>query len=308
MSQLVNHIEELLENHDFVTIPGFGGFVAETRGAVETNGMICPPCKIMAFNPALTYNDGLLAHEYVRKNGIGYEKANLIIAESVNEINRELMRGQQVKFGSLGTFTLSGGNILFEMSDKGGFLTSSYGLDEIYFPEIKTGKPSATDIHSNTDKQVSNANISEPLIKVSTNIGRTANIRQVESGFSKIVGLAAAVLLLIMLFPVRIEEGNISNYASFVPPVINANVSEKAPDCTPYHMIIASFNTNFRAEKFISALPGELKDRSRIIYSENRFRIALESFASEEAGEAYIAQFISEYPEYYDAWILNYNP
>lgn len=308
MSQLVNHIEELLESHDFVTIPGFGGFVAETRGAVETNGMICPPCKAMAFNPALTYNDGLLAHEYVRQNGISYEKANLIIAESVNELNRKLMSGQQVNFGSLGTFALSGGNILFEMSDKGGFLTSSYGLDEIYFPEIESDKSSATDIKDDMSERDSHANISEPIVLTPNNIGHTADERHIESGFSKIVGLAAAVLLLIMMFPVRIEEGNISNYASFVPPMIHASVSEKAPDCTPYHMIIASFNTNFRAEKFISALPGELKDRSRIIYSENRFRIALESFASEEAGEAYITQFISEYPEYYDAWILNYNP
>lgn len=299
MSDLVSNIEILLENHDFVTVPGFGGFVAEAEGASEAADMLYPPRKALAFNPALTYNDGLLAHEYVKRTGVSFEKANLMIAEAVNELNRKLISGMPVIFGTLGTFRISNGNILFTMSGKGGFLSSSYGLDEVYFPAIAGANVAAMP--------------AAPAIRPSAAPLRRAELTQSsdlvrnEWGLSKALGMAAAILLLIMLFPVRIQDGNFANYASIMPTAIHATI-QSDPDCPQFHMIIASFNTKYRAEKFISALPGELKDRSRIIYSEKRFRIALESFASEEAGEAYIAQFIKEFPEYYDAWILNYNP
>lgn len=299
MSDLVSNIEILLENHDFVTVPGFGGFVAEAEGASEAAYMLYPPRKALAFNPALTYNDGLLAHEYVKKAGVSFEKANLMIAEAVNELNRKLISGMPVIFGTLGTFRISNGNILFTMSGKGGFLPSSYGLDEVYFPAIAgatvTAMPAAPAIHPST------------VHTRRVELVQSNDLVRNEWGLSKVLGMAAAILLLIMLFPVRIQDGNFANYASIMPTAIHATV-QSDPDCPQFHMIIASFNTKYRAEKFISALPGGLKDRSRIIYSEKRFRIALESFASEEAGEAYIAQFIKEFPEYYDAWILNYNP
>lgn len=309
MSDLVSNIEILLENHDFVTVPGFGGFVAEAEGASEAADMLYPPRKALAFNPALTYNDGLLAHEYVKKAGVSFEKANLMIAEAVNELNRKLISGMPVIFGTLGTFRISNGNILFTMSGKGGFLSSSYGLDEVYFPAIAGANVAATPGQVRTNAAMPAA----PAIRPSAAPLRRAELIQSndlirnEWGLSKALGMAAAILLLIMLFPVRIQDGNFANYASIMPAAIHATI-QSDPDCPQFHMIIASFNTKYRAEKFISALPGELKDRSRIIYSEKRFRIALESFASEEAGEAYIAQFIKEFPEYYDAWILNYNP
>lgn len=309
MSDLVSNIEILLENHDFVTVPGLGGFVAEAEGASEAADMLYPPRKALAFNPALTYNDGLLAHEYVKKAGVSFEKANLMIAEAVNELNRKLISGMPVIFGTLGTFRISNGNILFTMSGKGGFLPSSYGLDEVYFPAIAGATVTAMPDQVRTNAAMPAA----PAIHPSTVHTRRVELVQSndlvrnEWGLSKVLGMAAAILLLIMLFPVRIQEGNFANYASIMPTAIHATV-QSDPDCPQFHMIIASFNTKYRAEKFISALPGGLKDRSRIIYSEKRFRIALESFASEEAGEAYITQFIKEFPEYYDAWILNYNP
>ena len=273
MSDLVSNIEILLENHDFVTVPGFGGFVAEAEGASEAADMLYPPRKALAFNPALTYNDGLLAHEYVKKAGVSFEKANLMIAEAVNELNRKLISGMPVIFGTLGTFRISNGNILFTMSGKGGFLSSSYGLDEVYFPAIAGANVAAMPDQVRTNAAMPAA----PAIRPSAAPLRRAELTQSSDLIRNEWGLSKATI-------------------------------QSDPDCPQFHMIIASFNTKYRAEKFISALPGGLKDRSRIIYSEKRFRIALESFASEEAGEAYIAQFIKEFPEYYDAWILNYNP
>ena len=214
MSDLVSNIEILLENHDFVTVPGFGGFVAEAEGASEAADMLYPPRKALAFNPALTYNDGLLAHEYVKKAGVSFEKANLMIAEAVNELNRKLISGMPVIFGTLGTFRISNGNILFTMSGKGGFLSSSYGLDEVYFPAIAGANVAAMPGQVRTNAAMPAA----PAIRPSAAPLRRAELTQSsdlirnEWGLSKALGMAAAILLLIMLFPVRIQDGNFANY------------------------------------------------------------------------------------------------
>ncbi len=312
MSDFARNIEELLKEHDFVTIPGFGGFVAEESAATETNGVLFPPCKQLAFNPALTYNDGLLAHEYVRKMGISYEKANLLIAESVNNLNRKLIGGKPVPFGSIGYFSINNGNILFEMAGKGGFLASSFGLEEVYFPllsDTEKSKESATELSEEPKHEAVRISIDTKTNEApNNNNDEAAEHIKTEGGFSKALGMAAAILLLIMLFPVKVQDGNFSNYASMVPAILekSANESKQGNQCEAYHMIIASFNTKFGAEKFVGELPPDFKNRSTIIYSDKRFRVAIESFYTEEEAEDYVYNFVRDFPQYYDAWVLNY--
>ncbi|RZK88838.1 MAG: SPOR domain-containing protein, partial [Hymenobacter sp.] len=60
---LSDHLRPLLRDHDCVIIPDFGGLVAEPAPArVQPAGrhLLSPPTRQVAFNQALTRNDGLL--------------------------------------------------------------------------------------------------------------------------------------------------------------------------------------------------------------------------------------------------------
>ena len=57
------YIAELLEEHDCVIVPDFGGFVANYAPANvnSINHRFDPPYRKISFNKLLVHNDGLLA-------------------------------------------------------------------------------------------------------------------------------------------------------------------------------------------------------------------------------------------------------
>ena len=59
---LINHISELLYDHNCVIIPGFGGFITNYKSADfdHQNNVVLPARKVVAFNQSLVENDGLL--------------------------------------------------------------------------------------------------------------------------------------------------------------------------------------------------------------------------------------------------------
>ena len=111
MQKLENHIENLLREHDFVIIPAFGGFVASEESAQMQNGYLLPPCKTIGFNPELTYNDGLLAQEIAKAEGISLIEANNYVAEKVEKLNSTLKTFKHLSFANIGTFHLNGKNV-----------------------------------------------------------------------------------------------------------------------------------------------------------------------------------------------------
>ena len=88
--------------------------------------------------------------------------------------------------------------------------------------------------------------------------------------------------------------------------VITPEVEEEII-CTPYHAVIGSFNSQAKAIKFLSEIPKELSN-SKIVYSDNRFRIITDSYETEEIGEIEIEKFAKKYPQFKDVWLLEYNP
>ena len=86
MLQILQHIEPLLQNHDFVVIPSLGGFVASMQGAKCQEDTIYPPCKAVGFNPTLTYNDGLLAQAIAQESGCTIHKANNLVEQEVEAL------------------------------------------------------------------------------------------------------------------------------------------------------------------------------------------------------------------------------
>ncbi|RZK52859.1 MAG: hypothetical protein EOO59_13130, partial [Hymenobacter sp.] len=70
---LSDHLRPLLRDHDCVIIPDFGGLVAEyTAAKVQPAGrhLLSPPTRQVAFNQALTRNDGLLVDALRQQLGL----------------------------------------------------------------------------------------------------------------------------------------------------------------------------------------------------------------------------------------------
>ncbi|NCC99326.1 MAG: hypothetical protein EOL95_06430 [Bacteroidia bacterium] len=295
---MILYIEDLLHKHDFVIIPGFGGFVATKECAYEINDVLYPPKKSIGFNPNLLYNDGLLAHKYVAAERITYDEANIKIAESVKQINDLLEDFKHLNFGIIGTFHKTETGLAFEPSEENPFMSSSFGLLSFYFPKLENKTVQPTTIQKAQKVEFTPAENA----KVENKFSRHS---------SRFVGAVAAIILLFMFFPTNVEDRGISYQASFVPPTVNTITEqlteEQNTPCTPYHIIVGSFYTQVKANQFISEIKEEIGDL-QIIYSENRFRISCTSFETEEESNTFLDSFVVNHPRYADAWVLNYNP
>lgn len=113
MKQFTSHIDYLIQKHDCVIIPDFGGFVLSRQAAsITSDGAIAPPKVVVGFNPDLKYNDGLLAESYMNVYSISYDVACKRIKDAVNRLDTILALRQPVQIGNLGKLSLDGDNHL----------------------------------------------------------------------------------------------------------------------------------------------------------------------------------------------------
>ena len=293
MQKIENHIENLLREHDFVIIPAFGGFVASENSAQMENGYLLPPSRTVGFNPDLTYNDGLLAQEIAKADGISLIEANNYIAEKVEKINITLKTFKHLSFANIGTFHLNGENVNFEPAQTNNLLKSSFGLQAFYFPEVSCNAVSLSE-----------------KVKAQKEVKGTKSAR----GFNYVAACVAAILLLLFI-PVNFNQKQVVYRATFVPitaleeVVITPETEEVEEEiiCTPFHAVIGSFNTQAKALKFLNNLPKELSN-SKIVYSDNRFRIIADSYETEDLGNLGLQKIAKKYPQFRDVWLLTYNP
>lgn len=106
MISLEQHIEYLMMYHDCVVVPGWGAMIANHQPAAVNYGMIQHPQRTIAFNTAVSHNDGLLASSLMRRHNMSYAQACDFISDSVESFNRHVMAGNDLAFGHLGYFKL----------------------------------------------------------------------------------------------------------------------------------------------------------------------------------------------------------
>lgn len=295
MFQILQHIEPLLKVHDFVIIPSLGGFVASAQSARYQEGTIYPPCKAIGFNPTLTYNDGLLAQSIAQANGYTMHRANALVEQETLQLKEQLHQWGYILIGNLGTLRSTAHGIDFEPNQQGLPTITSFGLHPVYFPRISSIKKGNT------------------AIVKSLPAPTTTSVSPRKRSLHFAVACVAAILILLMT-PINLHHEHHVSRAMFVPPtafeevVITPQIQQAMQsECTPYHAVIGSFHTQAKALKFLKDLPYSLR-HSKIIYSDNRFRIIAASYSTEEQGNFGIEQIAKHYPVFKDAWLLHYNP
>jgi len=134
MEGLLQHLGQLIIQHDYAILPEFGGFIVNYVPAKidESRNLITAPCKEIVFNPALNYNDGLLAGSIQQAENVSFRKANLIVRDNVDELKKRLKNGETVALGKIGGLHLNeNGQTEFISADSYDFLPDNIGNYDI---------------------------------------------------------------------------------------------------------------------------------------------------------------------------------
>ncbi len=127
-------LRELILEHDRVSLPGMGSFIAEMAPSVFSDRamVIHPPYRRILFRTAEVWNDGLLENRYAIERGISINDASAEIAEFVKWLKTELNASKSYKIPDFGTMRATEQNDYFFVADKGLFnYPEGFGLEPI---------------------------------------------------------------------------------------------------------------------------------------------------------------------------------
>lgn len=138
--KLSHYIKELLFEHEYVIIPGFGAFVSNYKPAwfEEEKGIFHPPSKDISFNSKLKNNDGLLIKYISDIEGITDLSANKKIEKERENILYQLDNGEKVEIVGVGfLFMDTNKQICFDSAPEDNLLIDSFGLEATSLHEEK---------------------------------------------------------------------------------------------------------------------------------------------------------------------------
>ena len=184
---LSDHLRPLLRDHDCVIIPDFGGLVAEyTSAKVQPAGrhLLSPPTRQVAFNQALTRNDGLLLDALRQHLGLSAAEAREHLRQAVALLHYELKAQQRTELPGIGVFRQQAGRGLqFEYTGTENLLTAAFGL-----PELTAHPVAALDARLAREQQAQLV----PRLRSAAQRGSRVPLRQLVRGGA--IGLAAGVV------------------------------------------------------------------------------------------------------------------
>ena len=130
MQNIEKYLINLMYQHECVVIPNFGGLVANhTPGFADSkNQLLHPPKKGFVWNKFLQHNDGLLAHEICKEEGISYDDAMAQLKSLVEGFKKQLQKDKRLEFKTIGSFFVDDENTVRFNPKKESYLISSFGL------------------------------------------------------------------------------------------------------------------------------------------------------------------------------------
>jgi|SRR6476661_3570201 len=167
--QLADHIRPLLRDHDCVIIPDFGGLVADAAPARLQPGrqVLSPPTKLVAFNQALTRNDGLLVDALAQHQGISIAQAREAVRQAVARLQQDLQETNRTELPGIGIFRRAvGRGLSFEYTGADNLLPAAYGLPEVVARPVQA-----------TNARLAREKSAQPALRVATaKRGRLARV------------------------------------------------------------------------------------------------------------------------------------
>ena len=286
MKNFSDYIEQLLIRHDYVIVPGFGGFVLQQQPAYIHNGTILPPIQTIGFNPLLQHGDGLLAMEIVREERITYRSALAYIEKQIEYLQANLRVSDKLAFGKLGTMQMSfNGHLSFKPTANPDFLPANFGLSKVVIPDMGHDE--------------------EKKIRISIPSKR----------LYRYAAVAALVIGLLFVSPHKTNVGQI-DYADLLqaPRTLFYDSVQEINDVTiveelvvtpqNFHVIVAATTHLMAAETFCNQLKIEHFEHAHVLSPSRNYHIAIQSFTDEQEAIDYMKHLRRTDNRFEDAWVL----
>jgi hypothetical protein len=146
---ITRYIAELLYSHECVIVPGLGGFIKSNGPAwiLHFSNEFHPPTVSIAFNAALSANDGQLANYVAASKNITYSEALFEIKAWVDACNVKLIKDKKFQLEGIGElFINASGKLEFLPSKLSNFNADSFGLPVFTAIAVKTESLEVPDI------------------------------------------------------------------------------------------------------------------------------------------------------------------
>lgn len=300
MAKINQHIEKLLAYHDYVVVPGLGGFVVQHQSARITAGHISAPASTVGFNSLMQHSDGLLAIEVARAEGITYRKAVEIIESEVKEFKHQLLQSTHSQLGNLGLFSLNeNGSLHFVPCEKVDFLPLNIGINELFVSELErkiekeAKKISFVLPTTKTFRYAAAAVLLSAMLMISPQMN---DVRRAET---------ADLLSLSMLKP------TIETPANSAPVLCPELTETKLPDgivqnndSNLYHVVVASLPTQLSADKLCESLKKENFECAHVLKPAKSYRVSIRSFAEKAEAIAFMENLRTSDERFETAWVL----
>lgn len=218
MIDLSAHIKYLLCTHDCVVLPGVGAFVArhESACAAKDGDTMAPPCRRVAFNSAITADDGLLAWSVSRREGISYREAAAEVSAAIESMISMLEMRGNVDIDRVGA-------VMRQQSGALEFVpVGANGVVNASFASLPTLQLSAV---SNTATVESNILEVDFTAKSSRHSGRFVRIARYAASVAVLIGMGIAFTT-----PVTVDRNNtLPSQASLALPAVSGARAVKVP-------------------------------------------------------------------------------
>src|SRR5688572_27641542 len=125
---IISGIREQLFFHEYLVLPGFGGFVLQSAPShfSPSGSLLIPPSKTLSFNSQLKQNDGILARWLEKKLGCSMIEATAHLKDFTEFCSGILSVKRRLNLEGIGFFYLDfENNICFEPKQDSNFLTAS---------------------------------------------------------------------------------------------------------------------------------------------------------------------------------------
>lgn len=301
MEKIFKHIETLLRRHDYVIIPGFGGFVYQHQSAFFLDESIEPPRVTVSFNPLMNVSDGLLAIEFSRMEGVSFREASARISQEVEQIKVYLNNKTTLEFGNLGFLSSNEDEkIIFLPSTKNHLIPANYGLSSLHY---------AASVEKNERRVISfTLPPARKLIKYAA-IGVIAiglflgapKLNDASKNLANIFPIERLVKSAEVEEPVKPIEIGIPHSAVVQQEeaVVAQNLELK------HHVIVSCMATQKDADELCVSLKNMNFEKVHILPPIKTFRVAIESFSTKAEAVSYMQQLRSSHPQFSDAWVLS---
>lgn len=144
---IIKGIRELLFVHNYLVLPGFGGFVLKSSPAHfgGSGTQLLPASKTVGFNTQLRQNDGILATWLQEKLGCSAAEALQHLNDFTGYCSGVLLARRRLTLEHIGFFYLDfENNTCFEPQADSNFLAGSFGLGPVSLRELEP-VPTETD-------------------------------------------------------------------------------------------------------------------------------------------------------------------